>query len=252
MIYYFSGTGNSAWVAKTLANTLADKAVCLSTAMLHNEYRCSLGSDEPLGFVFPIYGWMPPAIVLRFMEQLAIANPPAYVYFVCTCGDDTGKASRVFSESVAKKGWCCKAGFSVTMPNTYVCLPGFDVDTKEVENAKLHAAKSRVEEITTSVEKRTTGFDCHEGAWPWVKTYVLGSLFSRFLMSPAPFRSTADCISCRKCERSCPLHNIRMENERPQWGENCSLCLSCYHHCPKHAVAYGNQTRRKGQYVHPY
>ena len=38
------------------------------------------------------------------------------------------RQAQIFSSAVTRKGWQCVAGYSVTMPNTYVSLPGFDVD----------------------------------------------------------------------------------------------------------------------------
>ena len=57
MIFYFSGVGNSAWVATQLAEKLADKLVSIldyTNQVIHIE------PNERIGFVFPIYSWAPP------------------------------------------------------------------------------------------------------------------------------------------------------------------------------------------------
>ena len=51
---------------------------------------------------------------------------------------------KFFSSAVTRKGWQCVAGYSVTMPNTYVSLPGFDVDDKDIETQKVQNAVARV------------------------------------------------------------------------------------------------------------
>ena len=52
--------------------------------------------------------------------------------------ENSGKRYRKESRlALSHKGWKCHAGFSVTMPNNYVLLPGFDVDKKELEEKKL-------------------------------------------------------------------------------------------------------------------
>ena len=63
-------------------------------------------------------------------------------------------------------------------------------------------------------------------------------LFNTFLMSPKPFHATEACIACKKCEKVCPVNNIKV-TDRPVWGDNCTQCLACYHICPVHAVEYG-------------
>ena len=271
MIFYFSGTGNSAWVARRLAEgrLCADKQgnakadACMSVGQ-HSSFEdvvsiaealrrskvYSLAPQETLGFVFPVYAWGPPPVVLRFVEQLQLASSPAYVYFVCTCGDDTGRTAQVFSAALQRKGWTCAGGWSVTMPNTYVSLPGFDVDVPEVEEQKVRHAEARLQFIANELARRVQmgTFNCHEGAAPLTKTYVLRPLFHSFLMSSRPFHVTGSCVGCGKCERACPMQNIHLSDGRPVWGSDCAHCLACYHACPVHAVAYGPWTRSKGQY----
>ena len=248
MIFYFSGVGNSAWVARKLANKLHDRVLPIAdeirTAM---EYTPAEG--EQVGFVFPVYGWEPPKIVMDFVEKMEMRKVPEYLYFVCTCGDDTGKTASVFMSALKAKGWRCHAGYSVLMPDTYVCLPGFDVDGEEELKRKEMNASARVDFIGEELAHRVImdKHACFEGAFPNIKTYVLGGLFRKFLMSPKPFHATDACISCGLCEKRCPVRNIKVDG-KPQWGNDCTMCLACYHACPEHAIQYGGRTKNKGQY----
>lgn len=247
MIFYFSGTGNSAWVARQLAEGQNEDLLAIAGEINKNK-EYTLKEGEKVGFVFPVYAWGPPEIVLRFIRQLKMGKPE-YLFFVCTCGDDTGRIAQVFSAAIRQKGWQCVAGYSVTMPNTYVSLPGFDVDPEEIEVQKIQNATARLRFINEEVAARVRmkQFNCHEGAMPFTKTYVLRPLFNAFLMSPKPFHATEACIGCKKCERACPVYNITV-TENPAWGSNCTQCLACYHACPVHAVQYGKLTDKKGQY----
>lgn len=247
MIFYFSGTGNSAWVARQLAESQHEELLSIAVET-GKDQEYTLKEGEKVGFVFPVYAWGPPEIVLRFVRGLKMEKP-GFLYFVCTCGDDTGRTAQVFSAAVRRKGWECMAGYSVTMPNTYISLPGFDVDEQDVEERKIQNAVARLDFISGEISKRvrTGHFNCHEGVLPFTKTYVLRPFFNLFLMSPAPFHATDACVGCKKCEKACPVHNIKVAG-RPVWGKNCTQCLACYHVCPVHAVQYGKMTRGKGQY----
>ena len=249
MILYFSGVGNSRKVAECAGKMLGETVFPLTEAVGNKRDALVLQANETLGFVFPVYSWGPPAVVLGALERLHLSSIPAYVYFICTCGDDTGKTADIFRKAVRRKGWECHAGFSVTMPNTYVCLPGFNVDSSRLANLKLNSMKGRVEFVASCIRNRERKWDCHEGAFPRLKSYVIRPLFNRYMTSPKPFHAEDTCISCGKCEQVCPMHNIRLVDRRPVWGADCALCLACYHHCPKHAVAYGGMTRGKGQFT---
>ena len=251
MIFVFSGTGNSNAVAKMLAKQMDDRVVSVMDALYHHD-SFLLAEDESVGFVFPVYSWGPPAVVLQLISSLNLALKPSYLYFVCTCGDDTGKTAEVFSAAVKARGWKCHAGFSVTMPNTYVCLPGFDIDPADTTQRKLAHATIRTMNLAERLQHKEEVFDCHEGGFPRLKTYVIRPLFNKVLMSTKPFHVTDACVSCGKCIQVCPTKNISWKDGRPSWSDNCTMCLACYHHCPKHAVEYGNRTKGKGQYTFPF
>ena len=51
MIFYFSGTGNSAWAARQLAKRTGDVACDITTL----KELPDLDSNRQIGFVFPIY-----------------------------------------------------------------------------------------------------------------------------------------------------------------------------------------------------
>ena len=69
MIFYFSGTGNSAWVARQLAEGQNEELLSIAVEIDKNkEYK--LREGEKVGFVFPVYAWGPPEIVLRFIRRL--------------------------------------------------------------------------------------------------------------------------------------------------------------------------------------
>ncbi len=250
MIFYFSGVGNSRHVAATLAHLLHDEL-----RFILDELRAprahALRPGEALGFVFPCYGWGVPAVVERFVGQLR-AEGVGYVYFVTTCGDDTGQTAELFCRIVARRGWTCALGYAVRMPESYVCLPGFDVDAPAQERRKLDAARQRIDTVAEAVRlRRTRVFDTIPGPFKWVKSRVVRPFFNRFLITARLFRTNGKCTGCQLCARQCPLRNIRMAERRPVWGDDCALCLRCYHACPAHAVHWGFTTRRKGQYVHP-
>ena len=75
MIFYFSGCGNSKHVAEALATGLNDTLVFIPEAAREGRYEYDLAEGERLGFVFPIYAWAPPKLVLDFIEKLKVPEP---------------------------------------------------------------------------------------------------------------------------------------------------------------------------------
>lgn len=248
MIIYFSGTGNSRFLAKKLSKILEEKLLFIP----HTAAESVTLSDENLGIVCPVYSWGIPPIVLDFLARLSeeafTALQGKKIWAVLSCGDETGKAPEMLDSALKKRGLRLDAGWSVIMPNTYVLLPGFDVDNKKLETQKLDHAADRIRQIATKIECSKWEFDFHYGPWPAVKTGVVYPLFKRWGISARKWRWTQECVSCGKCAEVCPVGNVAMQGGHPKWGSNCTSCLACYHVCPGHAIEYGTATAHKGQY----
>lgn len=246
MIYYFSGTGNSREIAKRLAKAVKDEAASITSVK-----NSSALNNEVVGFVFPIYAWGLPRIMKAFIRQLSFPTPPLYIYMVCTCGDDIGHTDREMQQLLAEKGLTLDAAWSIIMPNTYIALPGFDIDKPQVSLHKLEQALPRIADIAQLVLKRSQKVrDVHPGAFAGIKSNVLRPLFNKFLTGDKRFKVTDGCTHCGRCAKACPMGNITYnEDGFPVWNGNCADCLACYHSCPQHAINYGPFTDSKGQYL---
>lgn len=254
MILYFSGTGNSRWVALRLASLLGDKAFDITTKLPNHLVVEQKNVSANLIWVFPIHSWGLPLVVKRFIKEWegAIAQDSQH-YMVCTCGDDIGHAHKQWRKIIGKKS-LPHSTFSVQMPNTYTFMKGFDVDSPQTVRQKLADAQARIDYIAKQI-CRGSSLHCTDdvvtGRWAWIKTHIIYPYFMKFCMSTKPFHATHNCIGCGRCSHECPLQNITMNDRCPQWGDNCTMCLRCYHTCPQHAVTYGKSTRYKGQYLFP-
>lgn len=254
MIYYFSGTGNSRAAAILLAKHLQDK-ICF---IPHVDSCQEIQQGERVGFVFPVYSWGVPPLIIEFIDRLGeefwkmVNKRNVPVWVVMTCGDEVALAPEMISKAFLVHGVEVESIWSVIMPNDYVLLPGFDVDSKELENEKLAAAPGRLEEIANGIIEGRRTIDVTRGSLPWIKSRIVYPLFKKWGISPRQWHATDACINCGICAKRCPNINITLDNGRhPQWGLDCCSCLACYHSCPEHAIEYGKATRKKGQYYHP-
>lgn len=254
MIFYFSGTGNSRWIAGEVANVQQETLISIADEMKKqtNSFEYTLQENEIIGFIFPVYSWAPPAIVLDFISKINFVNYQRhYLFFICSCGDDIGLTHQVLCKAVKTKGWEWNAGFSVMMPNNYVLMAGFDTDSKDVVQKKLTEAVPALERINKYLTGRVSPvFDYHKGRFAFLKTRLINPLFNKFQITAKPFYATDACVGCKLCEKACPVANITV-TEKPVWGSNCTSCLACYHVCPRNAVQYGKVSQGKGQYFNP-
>lgn len=256
MIFYLSCTGNTKWVAETIARKLGERLVNVAEAVASG-CRYDVSEGELVGFCFPIHGWRPPRLMLDFLKKLRLCREQGGLpcaFAVCTAGDTVGEAMKVFCDAAAR---CIdvRSCFDVKMPNTYVGLPFMDVDNKDVERQKLAFAVRRVDEICSMIKCGKAGsFMKYTGRWPAVNTVFLGSIFSGALITDRHFSVDGNkCLRCGRCSVVCPVADIECApGQTPLWKHNgkCLTCFACYHNCPAHAIRYGWMTRGKGQYRH--
>lgn len=254
MIFYFSATGNSYWTAQLLSEHFGLPLISVTEAVKKTSFHFDVSSASLILFVFPVHSWGPALPMLSFIQQMELSGYKGQpIYAICTCGDDCGQTNEVFKKELQKKRLSLRNTFSVTMPNCYILLPGFDVDSPEVERAKLEKAPLRIQEIIKAIESGETGHLLyHPGGAAWLKTKWIYSAFRKYITGKTRFRVTDLCISCGLCVKVCPENNIRLNDQkRPEWGNRCVQCLACIHRCPEQAIEYGKITEHKGRYKNP-
>jgi NAD-dependent dihydropyrimidine dehydrogenase PreA subunit len=241
MICYFSGTGNSRWVAEQLAAQTGDTTAAIADLMRDGPVAVAASGDSCIGVVFPIYAWGVPKIVERFLKGVRVSEG-AYAYAVCTCGDEAGNAMKRL-----RRIFPFAAAWSVKMPNNY--LPMYDVDDEQTVRDKIAAARKRVEAIAACVNARRSAYDVYTGGVAFLKTAVVCPAFNAFALRTKPFFASDACNGCKLCEQNCPIGAIAMQNEKPVWvKKNCTQCMACIQRCPQRAIQYGRGTEKKGRY----
>lgn len=253
MIFYFTGTGNSGFLAEKLAESLDDKIVSISKLMKSGDnLKFTLEKDEAVGFVFPIYAWGPPKMVEEFVKKAEFENlNNNYTFAVASCGENVGNTMSFMKKILSSKNMNLSSGFSVVMPNNYIIMG--DIDSKEIADNKLKEASTKIERIAEVIKNRENGvFEVTKGPFPSLLTGVIHPFFTKGAADTKKFVVSDDCTGCGMCERVCTCGTIKLVDNKPVWGEECNQCLACVHHCKVRAIQYGKNTAKKGRYVNPY
>ena len=247
MIIFFSGTGNSRFVAEKIAKLTGD-TLCDASTFTRSGKGGVFTEAGHFVFVVPVYVAAPPMILLDFIRESSFPeNVP--VWFVMTCaGSKCGDAE--YCRLIAREKCFTYLGTAaVRMPQNYIAF--FHTQSEEKNQETIRQALPVIKELSNHIRNRTAFPDSGSKAWMHAITKPVVSIYYRFFIKTKAFRTTADCIGCGYCALVCPLDNIRLTDSRPVWGTDCTHCMACINLCAKDAIEYGRTTVGKPRYKGP-
>ena len=265
MIFYFTGTGNSRYIAERIAEITSDEVISINgiikkaqaidkeskSTEKHSGYRQNPNAvlpcctSEKLIFVLPTYAWRIPHIVKNWILKTDFPGAKK-VWFIMNCGSEIGNAAKYNRELCERKQWDYMGTAGIVMPENYIAL----FNAPGPKAAKLIISKA--EPVITDTAKRVA----ENQSFPATRIGLLGrlmsgpinKLFYSLLVKAKAFRADDKCIGCGKCVQKCPLNNISLKEGKPVWGKDCTHCMACICYCPTEAIEYGKISKGKVRY----
>lgn len=247
MILYFSGTGNSEYVAKRIGRVCNDDAVSLFEKIRSSDYS-QMHSDTPWVVVVPTYAWRIPRIVQGWLDHTSLSGN-RNIYFVMTCGGNIGNAGKYLKKVVAAKNLYYMGCAEVVMPENYIAL--FMAPAREDALDIIERAESAIDRAALSIKSGEPLLQPDVTVKDRISSGIVNDIFYPMFVHAKKFYATDACISCGKCAKVCPLSNIQLDHGKPVWGKNCTHCMACICRCPTGAIEYGRHSRGLVRYVCP-
>lgn len=242
MVLYFSGTGNSRYVARKIAEISDDEVISINQRLKSQDYDMVF-SEKPLVFVGPIYAGRLPRVMNEYIKKVDFTGTKR-TYFIGTCAQ-TPWVTVEYVEKLCKEKSFVLLGFnSVVMPQGYIA--GGGTQPKEVNDKILKKAEPKIVKIAEMIRDEQT----LPGEQPGkaIMSKVLNPIMYSMMISAKGFTATDKCTGCGKCEPRCPLNNVKLVDGKPAWGKECTHCMACIAGCPAEAIEYGKKTPGKPRY----
>lgn len=244
MVLYFTGTGNSRYVAERIAQALGDTLCSLNDRIKAGD-TSPVNSDARLIIVVPTYAWRIPHIVQEHLENTVFPGA-AQVWFVMTCGGQIGGAGRPNQALAQKMGLAYQGTAQIVMPENFIAM--FNAPTVEEARRIVAKAEPFIDRAIAAIRAGHMFSPPRKKLYDRIASSAVNPVFYPLFVKANPFTASDVCIGCGKCEKLCPLNNITLQNARPVWGTNCTQCMACICYCPTRAIEYGKKSAGKPRY----
>ncbi len=266
-IYYFSGSGNSFYVAKELHKRIeGSKLIPIVSLLKHDTIEVN-GSS--VGIVFPLHGLTLSKPVRLFLKKAKFTNAE-YIFGIATRGGSRCLAFDKINKMLRRHNKNLDSSFILTLINNDPKLTEYEDPTEEDFTEMEKTIQNRVNQIAEIVtsKKKHHDEDANYVDFPFSKpvNYLLERLvlFGMFYTSVSKvnnyFYADSKCTGCGICQKVCLSEKVKIVDKKPVWQDDvhCYMCYTCLNYCPEQAIQIKDKfymksyTPEKGRYPHPY
>jgi len=256
VIFYFSGTGNTAYIAKLYKENFEAAGIktdIFAVDSLHDLPLPDVSGYDYIGFAGPIYAFSLAESIRNFISTFPEAQKNQKAFLFTTCGGLYLGALIQPAEVLKSKKFKVLHSVSFKMPSN---MPVSDFLAKLFmipPNEKLY--EEAYEKVKTTVKKILEGNEKVSCQWGWLGKRLTDTAEratkNEFKKTAENFMANDKCNSCQLCVISCPAKNIKMIEGRPGFQDHCLACYRCYNICPKNAIIMRKNELGKPRYLAP-
>jgi len=248
LILYFSGTGNTAYLALQFGARMDAK--CLSIEA-NADFSASIQAQDIIAFCYPIYGSRPPRNMREFAARYADALSGKRVILFATQVLFSGDGGRSLLDSLPADHVEVLYAEHFNMPNNVSNLwPLYRQNSRSRMEGYRARAMDKLDMVCTDIrvgQVKKRGF----------------SLFSRFLgkLQGVPWLKLGEgimgrhlkihknCTNCSLCVTICPTQNLENRDGKIVSQNQCIVCYRCVNRCPARAITVFIHQKPKWQYT---
>ena len=244
MILYFTGTGNSRYIAHRIADALGDGLLSMNDRIKAGD-TSPIEVNERLIIVTPTYAWRIPRIVRDWLTKTEFPGAKR-AWFVMNCGSEIGNAAKYNRTLCREKQLSYMGTAQIIMPENYIAM--FDAPRAEEARQIVDRAESGIDRAATAIAENQAFPPPRDNLYDRFMSGPVNPIFYAFCVKAKAFTVSDACIGCGQCARLCPTNNITIQNGKPVWGGDCTHCMACICYCPAEAIEYGKKSLGKPRY----
>jgi len=245
VMFYFSGTGNSRYIAELFSQNMSATCHSIEDSV---DFEKLMHAEDVVGFCYPVYMSSVPRIMREFVARYMQALKGKKIVIFCTQLMLSGDGARKFAMLFPKDHIEVIYAEHFFMPNNMNDIPLFPISGEAGIERAMAREKRRVESVCRDIKGgkvKKRGFS--------IIGRVLGFPQAVFMQTTEKRANRAvsidkDCTKCGLCVKICPMNNFSMEDGKIQHKHNCTMCYRCMNVCPERAITVLLPMKVKKQY----
>lgn len=230
---YFSGTGNSRYVARLFAQTMGCACHSIEDPV---DFSDLMQQSDTIAFVYPIYLSRVPRILSEFVMAHHVDLRGKKLVILCTQLSFSGDGARCFTDLLPRGSYEVLYAEQINMPNNVNNIKAFPRTDGAAVHRLAEDARRQIMRICADIQAGVVfKRDFNLGARLLGLPQAILSPFFQALMKTA-IRVSADCTGCGLCVKRCPMKNLTLKNGKAIGGKNCTACYRCLNLCPERAI----------------
>jgi len=227
IMFYFTGTGNSLFAARKIAESTCAKLISIPQAIREQKTY----TDDCIGFIYPQYANGLPKMVRSFILNNSFEAD--YVFAV-------DLYAGIHINALGEIAGIIPINYGAYLKTPFNFIHMFN--SPKNPKAVLAKTEKRIEEIIVDIKNRKTNVIRPRKA--------VGNATKHF--GEARNKVLTDlCTKCGICVNTCPASNIEI-GEVLHFRNKCEICYACVNLCPEHAIYSNNVSLKRRQYRNPY
>ena len=236
LVCYFSGTGNTKHVAKTLTQAFLLRNADVNLQPINKQLiseKLSITEYDLIGIGYPVHAFNAPKIVFDFIRSLPTGtHKPLFLFR--TAGDPLlcAGGTTIIRSILARGGFKVFYERLFVMPTNVLFPYNIRLSKQLLRHAEFHA-RYMVKELCNQrsrLQSYPKWLHYLSHAFSTLETRGTSRLFRYFHVDKR-------CNLCQICLRSCPMENISLHANHIQYGRHCTFCLRCVYICPQNAIS---------------
>ena len=145
MVLYFTGTGNSRYLARRIAEGLGMPLYDLNACIKAGD-TAPVQTGRDVVLVTPTYAWRIPRVVSEWLGKTALTGAER-IWFVMDCGSEIGNAAVYNRQLAAQKQLKYMGTAQIIMPENYIAM--FNAPRKEQAKSIVEQAEPELQKVLT-------------------------------------------------------------------------------------------------------